>query len=62
MDLRPLNKLDGQGREQKEKLFLLCDDELLLLIYVRPLNKLMDSVENRGRKCFVWILNILIDW
>ena len=39
----------GPGRERKEKIFLLCDDELLLLIDVRPLSKLMDrSRTDRG--------------
>ena len=30
------------GGERKEKLFQLCDDELLPLINVRPLKNLMD--------------------
>ena len=30
------------GREQKEKFFLVCDDDLLLQTDVRPSNKLMD--------------------
>ena len=32
----------GTGREPKEKLFVLCDDDLLLQTDVRPSNKLMD--------------------
>ena len=37
------------GREPKEKIFILCDDDLLLLIDVRPLRKLMDrSRTDRG--------------
>ena len=31
-----------RGREPKEKLFLLCDDELLVLMDIRPSKKLMD--------------------
>ena len=36
----------GTGREHKEKLFILCDDDVFLLIDVRPLNKLMDRWTN----------------
>ena len=38
----------GTGREPKEKLFLLCDDNLLPLTDIRPLNKLMDSSKTEG--------------
>ena len=38
----------GTGREPKEKLFLLCDDELLPLAYVRPLSKLMNKSRTEG--------------
>ena len=36
------------GGEQKEKLFLLCDDELLPVIDVRPSRKLMDRLRSKG--------------
>ena len=36
------------GREPKEKVFILCDDDLLLLIDVRPLSKLMDRSRAEG--------------
>ena len=38
----------GTGQEPKEKLFLLCDDEMLPLIDVRPSNKLMDRSRTEG--------------
>ena len=38
----------GTGQEPKEKLFLLCDDEMLPLIDVRPSNKLMDRWRTEG--------------
>ena len=38
----------GTGRKPKEKMFLLCDDELFPLIDVRPLNKLMEKSRTEG--------------
>ena len=36
------------GREPQEKMFLLCDDEMLPLMDVRPSNKLMDRSRTEG--------------
>ena len=38
----------GTGQEHKEKIFILCDDEMLPLIDVRPSNKLMDRSRTEG--------------
>ena len=38
----------GTGGEQKEKVFLLCDDELLMQTDVSPSNKLMDRSRTEG--------------
>ena len=51
----------GTGRELKEKMFLLCDEYLLPLIDVRPLNKLMDRSLTEGEsvlfiKYIYWLI------
>ena len=38
----------GTGQELKEKMFVLCDDDLLLQTDVRPSNKLMDRWRTEG--------------
>ena len=40
------------GRQPKEKLFLLCDDDLFPLIDVRPLSKLMDRSRTEGESVY----------
>ena len=40
------------GREHKEKLLLLCDDEMLPLINVRPSKKLMDRWRTEGENVY----------
>ena len=47
MDVRPSGKMMDRS-EPKEKLFLLCDDDLLLKTDVRPLTKWMDRWRREG--------------
>ena len=42
----------GTSREPKEKVFLLCDDDLLLLMDLRPSRTFRDRSRNRRRKLF----------
>ena len=42
----------GTGWEPKEKLFLLCDDDLFLLMDLRPSRKYMDRSRTKGETVF----------
>ena len=48
------------GKEPKEKMFLLCDDDLLLLTDLESFKYIDRQVDNRLRNCFYLMLMILL--